>query len=214
MDTSSADYTSFTAAVNFAVNAYNSGSNPGSLAWDGTTLTFTAGADGDSFGGITVSLPAVDDLFLEGPERYDVTLSNATSTTGVLAGIDPALNVVVTTINDTIGDGGPPESGPDWFVTGSPTVGEGNQASYTVGLTGNLQSGESTTVQLALVDIETMAGDYSSFGSAVAAAVANYNSDPASTGSLSWDGLNLTFTSDGSGPMLSLIHISEPTRPY
>jgi flavin-binding protein dodecin len=204
LDTSSADYASFVAAVNFAVNGYNTGSGPGSLNWDGTTLTFTAAADGDVFGGITIDFAAVDDLFLEGPERYEVTLSNPGSTTGLSAAVDPVLNVVVTTINDTVGDGGPPEVGGQWYLTGSAAVGEGNTASYTVGLTGNLQAGEVASVQFALGDIETLPGDYAGFGTAVANAVAAYNTDPTSTGSLAWDGLNLTFTSDGRGPMNGL----------
>ena len=204
LDTTSADYASFDAAVTAAVSAYNTGSGQGSLTWDGTTLTFTAANDGDVFGGIQIDLMAVDDAFLEGPERYEVTLSNSTSISGLATGIDPNLNVVVTTINDTDGDGGPAEFGPEWFLAGDTSVSEGNSASYTVGLTGNLQAGEVTSVQFALADIETLPGDYAGFGTAVANAVAAYNADPTSTGSLAWNGLTLTFTSDGTGPMSGL----------
>ena len=200
-ETVSGDYASFDATVTSAVAVYNAGSNPGNIAFDGTTLTFTAAADGDVFGGITINLNAVDDTLLEGPERYQVSLSNSTSPSGIVVGIDSARSDVITTIRDTDGDGGPPEPGAQWSITGDTSIDEGNTASYRVELSGNLQAGETTTVQLQLSDIETDSADYDAFTTAVATAVADYNADPASTGSLAWDGVSLTFTSDQSGPM-------------
>ena len=201
VDTNSADYASLNAAVAAAVANYNSGSNPGSASWDGTTLTFTAAVDGDVLTGLVIDLGAVDDAFLEGPEVYDVSLTNAGSTSGVTAGIDAIQNIVVTTINDTDGDGGPAEPGGQWSLVGGGIVNEGNNANFTVGLSGNLQAGESTSVQLSLADIETNSGDYDPLSPAVASAVAAYNANASNSGTLAWDGTFLTFTSDGSGPM-------------
>ena len=204
LETTAADYASFDAAVSDAVADYNAGANPGSVAWNGTTLTFTATADGDVFGGITIDLDAVDDTLLEGPERYQITLSNSASSSGINVGIDSVRTSVVTTINDTFGDGGPAEPGARWSIVGDASVVEGDSAIYRVELSGNLQAGEATTVELQLSDIETDSADYSSFAAAVATAVADYNADPANNGSLAWDGVLLTFTSDGSGPMSGL----------
>ena len=198
VDTTSADYANFSAAVSSAVAAYT---GPGSVAWDGTTLTYTAAADGDELTGFVIDLDAVDDAFLEGPEIYDVRLANAGSTTGVVAGINAAQNIVATTINDTDGDGGPAEPGGEWSLVGGGLVNEGDPAGFTVVLHGNLQSGEVASVELSLADTTTISADYASFDAAVTAAVADYNGNPTNSGSLAWDGTNLSFTSDGSGPM-------------
>ena len=204
LDTNGADYTNFSAAVATAVAQYNASSNPGALTWNGTTLQFTATNDGDAFAGINVDLAAVDDAFLEGPERYEVSLSNATSGSGVVVNVDAARNIVVTTINDTQGNGGPLDAGPEWSIVGTASGIEGNVFTYSVSLAGDLQSGESTAVGLSLSDVDSNAADYSNFVSAVSAAVLAYNADPGNSGSLAWDGANLTFTSDGSGPMETL----------
>ncbi len=204
IDTSSADYAGFNAAVIAAVANYNSGSNPGSVSWDGATLTFTAAVDGDTLTGLVIDLASVDDAFLEGPEIYDVTLANSGSNTGIVVFIDPVLNTVLTTINDTDGDGGPAEPGGEWSITGVTAVTEGDPITFTIGLTGNLQSGERATVQFGAGDIETNGGDYSNVSASVGAAVVAYNNDPANPGTLSWDGTLLTFVSDGTGPMNNL----------
>ena len=204
VDTNSADYAPFSVAVNAAVAAYNSGANPGTVVWDGTTLTFTATNDGDTLTGLFVDLLATDDAFLEGPEVYDVSLSGASSAAGVVVGIDALQNIVFTTINDTDGDGGPAEAGGEWSLVGGGMVNEGDSATFLVGLTGNLQAGEVTSVQLSLSDLETTNTDYGVISTAVADAVAAYNADPSNSGSLTWDGMSLTFTSDGSGPMSGL----------
>ena len=204
VDTNNADYAGFNAAVVAAVADYNSGSNPGSVSWNGTALTFTAANDGDTLTGLVIDLTAVDDAFLEGPEVYNLTLANSASTTGIVAGIDPALNTVFTTIADTVGDGGAPEPGGQWALTGGNTVNEGGQVTYNIELSGNLQFGETATVQLSLGDIETTSSDYLSFFDTVSTAVADYNADPTNRGMLAWDGTFLSFTSDGNGPMSGL----------
>ena len=204
IDTNSADYASFDSAVAAAVADYNAGGNPGVLSWDGANLIFEAVADGDAFAGITIELAAQDDAFLEGPEQYQVSLSNSGSDTGLATAIDPNANIVVTTINDTIGDGGLPELGGEWSVVGTPSVVEGDAIDYSIELTGNLQAGEVTTVQLTQSDIETSGVDYGNFNSAITTAVGAYNAIASNTGSLSFDGTFLTFTSDGTGPMSGL----------
>jgi len=187
-DTTSADYAGFNAAVIAAVANYNAGSNPGTVNWDGTTLTFTASADGDTLAGLVIDLDAIDDTFLEGPEVYDVSLNNPGSTSGIVALVDPTLNNVFTTIQDTDGDGGAPEPGGQWSIAGPTVVTEGDPVTFTINLTGNLQAGESTAVQLDVTDIDTTGGDYSNVGASVIAAVSAYNADPANSGTLSWDG--------------------------
>ena len=202
--TDGSDYSDFTAAVNAAVSAYNAGGNPGTVSFDGTTLTFTATADGDTLTGLMIELPAVDDAFVEGPENYLVQISDPDSPTGVATRINPALSAVSTTINDTVGDGGPVEPGAQWSLVGDPTVQEGADATYTVAVSGNLQSGEQTSVRLSIGDIDTNGDDYLQLSDAVATAVADYNADPSNNGSLTWDGNFLTFTSAGDGPMNGL----------
>jgi len=204
IDTSSSDYANFNAAVIQAVADYNAGANPGSLNWNGTTLVFTATTDGDSLAGLVIELDAIDDSSLEGPEVYDITLTNPGSTSGILVNIEPTLDNVFTTINDTDGDGGPAEQGGEWSLTGPASVAEGAPLTYTVGLTGNLQAGESATVRLNVVDVDTTGSDYSNVNAAVNAAVVAYNTGPANSGTLSWDGTFLTFVSDGTGPMNDL----------
>ncbi|WP_075082765.1 Calx-beta domain-containing protein [Mariniblastus fucicola] len=204
VDTTSADYASFNAAVAAAVASYNSSGNPGSVSWDGTTLSFTATSDGDVLSGLQIELDATDDAFLEGPEVFDLRLANPGSPSGVTAGIDAIENIVVTTINDTDGDGGPAEPGGEWSLTGGGIVDEGDSASFVIALSGNLQAGESTSVELALADIETDGGDYAVLSTAIADAVTAYNAIPSNSGMLAWDGTSLTFTSDGTGPMNDL----------
>ena len=151
-----------------------------------------------------IELDAIDDSFLEGPEDYDIALTNAGSSSGILVDIDSTLDNVMTTINDTDGDGGPAEQGGEWSLTGPASVTEGEPITYTVGLTGNLQAGESTTVQLNVANIGTTGSDYSNTSAAINAAVNAYNADSSNPGTLSWDGTFLTFVSDGTGPMNDL----------
>ena len=207
LETSSADYSNFITAVQTAVSVRSD------LSFDVATGTLTVTGTGSPVADLCVDVSAIDDSLIEGPERFQVLLSNATSAGGLSVGIDPAQSLVTTTINDTIGDGGPAEQAV-WSLGVDQTVPEGSPGAYVLSLSGVLQSGETATIDLSLADIDTTSTDYASFNSAVTAAVASY----AGPGSLMWDGATLTFASDGGGAMadlnLSLIHISEPTRPY
>ena len=199
IDTTGGDYASFVAAIQTAIVGRSE------LSFDAGTGTLTYTSDGTGpMTPIAFSIQATDDSFLEGPEDFRVTISNATSATGESVSINAASANVTTTINDTDGDGGPIEPGAEWSIIGTASVDEGNNGSYTVNLSGVLQSGESTAVELTLADVETASGDYADFDAAVTAAVATYNGDAASNGSLTWDGTTLTFTSDGSGAMSGL----------
>ena len=57
----------FDTAVQTAVNAYNAGSDPGSLSYDGATnkLTFTSDGTG-AMGNLVIDLTAVNDTLVEG----------------------------------------------------------------------------------------------------------------------------------------------------
>ena len=182
VDTNSADYLSFVAAVNAAVTNYG---GSGTVAFDGTTLTFTAGADGDSMSPLTIDLDAFDDTLVEGPEDYTISISNAASTTGgeVLLG---AATLVTTTItdNDTA----------TWSITGDAVVAEGADAKYIVNLAGTLQAGETVTIDLNIGNVTAIGADYGNFVTAVNDAIAAYTGP----GTLAFDGTALTFTSDGS----------------
>ena len=198
----------FDTAVQTAVNAYNAGSDPGSLSYDGATnkLTFTSDGTG-AMGNLVIDLTAVNDTLVEGSESYTVALASPTSTTGSSIALDGANASVTTTIidNDTT----------TWSLTGETSVTEdpavNPTASYTVSLGGTLQSGEDASIVLSLtnnstdltgLDLATAA----QFDTAVQTAVNAYNagSDP---GSLSYDGATnkLTFTSDGTGAMGNLV---------
>jgi len=75
--TNSTDYASFNTAVTDAVSVYNAGSDPGVLAWDGTTLTYTSDASGNAMGDLNIILTASTDTLVEGPEDYTISLSSA-----------------------------------------------------------------------------------------------------------------------------------------
>ena len=179
-DTTSADYASFVAAVNDAIAAY---AGPGSLAFDGTTLTFTS--DGNPMGELCISLTTVDDTTVEGSEDFTVSIANpGTSTGSDIATAGPTLVTTTITDNDTA----------TWSITGDATVAEGADAKYVVNLAGTLQAGETATIELAIGGTQTTAADYASFAAAVNDAIAAYTGP----GTLAFDGTTLTFTSDGS----------------
>jgi len=194
VDTASSDYADFAAAVNAAVASYNAAGNPGTLLFDGTTLTFTATADGDSMADLSIDLGIVDDTFVEGPEDFSITLANPNSTTGASVAVDPGAASITTTINDTVGDGGLLEN-VQWNVSGDNTVLEGGSASYAVSLDGQLQSGETAVVTLGITDIGTTSADYEALATAVNDAITAYTGP----GAYSYDAVSgeLTFSSDG-----------------
>ena len=180
IDTNSADYASFVAAVNDAVANY---AGPGTLAFDGTTLTFTS--DGNPMGDLCIELTAIDEPLVEGSEDFTVSIANPGTTTGsdVVTG---GPTTVTTTITDS--------DVATWSITGDATVGEGSDAKFVVNLAGTLQAGETASIELAIGDVDTTSADYASFVAAVNDAIAAYTGP----GTLAFDGTTLTFTSDGS----------------
>ena len=187
VDTNSSDYQSFIAAVNTAVANYT---GDGSVTFDGTTLTFTAAADGDSLSPLVIDLDAVDDLLIEGDEDYTVSISNAGSTTGGEVILDATTSVRTTIIDDDTAT---------FSLTGDLTVAEGADAKYVLALAGSLQAGETATIDLSIGDTNTTSADYANFVAAVNTAVADY----AGPGTLAFNGTTLTFISDGN-PMEDL----------
>ena len=96
VDTTSSDYADFNAAVASAVAAY---SGPGSYSLIGSTLTWTATADGQTADPLTINLGASDDATVEASEDYTISLSSAASTTGASVSLG-ATTAVTTTITD------------------------------------------------------------------------------------------------------------------
>ena len=180
IDTSSADYANFVAAVNAAITGRPE------LAFDGTTLTYTG--DGNPLTDVIVDLGAIDDTLIEGDEDYTVSITNPDSTTGSDVALGAASSVTTTiTDNDQA----------TWSITGDTSVAEGATAQYTVALNGTLQAGETATVDLSLADVDTTSADYANFASAVNAAIAGRPE-------LAFDGTTLTYTGDGN-PMADVI---------
>ena len=175
-----ADNGSFVAAVNTAIANY---AGPGTLAFDGTTLTFTS--DGSPMDDLCIELRAIDDAIVEGAEDYNVSIANPGTTTGSDTQTSGATVVTTTIIDNDLAT---------WSITGNTTVGEGADAKYTVNLAGNLQAGETATVELFRGNGSAILADNGSFVAAVNTAIANY----AGPGTLAFDGTTLTFTSDGS----------------
>ena len=150
LDTTSADYQNFIAAVNTAVAAY---AGDGTVTFDGTTITFTAINDGDSLSDLTFDVAAVDDVLVEGDEDFRVSITNARSTTG--GEIATGTTAVTTTIIDN--------DSAAWSITGDASVVEGVDAKYTVNLVGTLQAGETASIELSVGDIDTTSADYANF---------------------------------------------------
>ena len=198
--TTPADYASFNTAVADAVNAY---SGPGTLAWNGTALTFTSDGTGQ-MAPLVIDLMAVNDAIVEGVEQYNVSISGAASTTGIAVNIDAANNSVDTEIQDTIDAVGTSLDKASWSIVGATSVNEASTTDYTITIDATLQAGEVSLVELSLTNIDTTAGDVTALNTAVTAAVATYNAS-GQPGSLTWDGTTLSFTSDGTGPMGDLI---------
>ena len=95
------------------------------LTFNTTTGALTYTGDGNPMADLVITLDAVDDTFVEGPERYQIMLANTSSTTGATIGIDASLDDVTTTINDTVGDGGVSEE-VIWSFGVDQTVPEGD----------------------------------------------------------------------------------------
>ena len=197
-DTNSSDYADFVAATNAAVAGY---AGPGTLTFDGTTLTFTASADGDSMTDLVIDLMLTDDAIAEGTETFTVDLANPSGPSGISVTVDTMADSVTTTINDTMNVGGAADE-VIWSITGPTTGPEGTTVQYTLGLNGPLGAGESVSVFIDLNDIDTNGSDYASFAAAVTAAAAmdpNVTFDPM-TG-------QLTYTAPTDGATLAALPI-------
>ena len=204
--TTSADHADFVTAVTTAIVA---APTPSFNAGTGT-LTYTG--TGSPMQDLVINLAAINDGLVEGPEQYTVSLSNPGSTTGSsVAGSGS----VTTTINDA--------SAATWSLSGSPSVAEGNAASYTVHLAGTLQAGQTATINLALANNSTTSADDADFVTAVTTAIAgradlSFNSG---TGTLTYTGtgspmqdlvINLAAINDGlvEGPEQYTVSLSNP----
>ncbi len=128
ISTTSADYTNFIQAVQNAVAL-----NP-NLSFDAGTGTLTFTSNGSPMADLMITLGAVNDTIVEGPEQYNISLSNPGSTTGanVLGS-----GSVVTTINDT-------GTHLSVVISDAPTVNEGGVLVYTVNLIGGTSTSDIT----------------------------------------------------------------------
>ena len=214
LDTNSSDYADLVAAIQSAV-----ADNP-NVTFDLVTgtLTYTSPADGASMNDLVIDLDLTDDGFLEGPEVFELVLSNAGSSTGASVEVDPTGGTLATTIHDAQDPNSPAGgsgsvTGPgQWSVSGPGEGNEGSATQFTVSLSGAYGEGEVLTVDLGLTDIDTNSSDYADLVAAIQSVVdgnPDVTFDPV-TGTL-------TYTSPADGASmndlvidLSLIHISEP----
>ncbi|MGE0414689.1 MAG: Calx-beta domain-containing protein, partial [Verrucomicrobiales bacterium] len=97
LDTTGADHDTLNTALVLAVSDYNASPAPGTLAWDGTTLTFTSDGSG-VMTPLSVSLGTTDDTTFEGDEDFKIVLSTPGSTTGETVSLNTSS--VTTTITD------------------------------------------------------------------------------------------------------------------
>ena len=146
--TSAADYASFDTRSGCG-DRY---SGPGTLSYSGRHADLHQRRR--PMANLVISLGAVADNLVEGPENYTVTLSNAGHHHGRadLAGCGRSVDTTITD-SDTA----------TWSIIGTTSVAEGDTASYTVHLAGTLQAGETATIDLAITDISTTSADYASF---------------------------------------------------
>lgn len=188
ISTDNADYSSFITAVQNAV------SSRADLTFNSISGLLTYTGDGTAMTDLAININATDDTFVEGPESFSIQLASPVSATGASVGLDSLNNSVTTTIADTQGDAGASES-VEWSISGPAIVNEGSPINYAVALAGVLQSGETTSIQLNLNDVETSSSDYQDFVTAVQTAVASYGG----AGSFVFNPTSgiLTFVSDG-----------------
>src|SRR5262245_63092469 len=137
---------------------------------------------------LVISLGAINDGLVEGPEQYTVSLSSPGSTTGSNVVGSGSVQTIIADANTAT-----------WSLSGDTGVTEGNAASYTVHLDGTLQAGETATINLAIVNVSTTSADYANFATAVQTAITGRTdlSFNAGTGTL-------TYTGTGS-PMTDLV---------
>ena len=199
IDTTSSDYGDILAAIQAAADA-----NP-HVTFDGvSTLTYTAPSDGASMSDLIIDLPLSDDGLIEGPEDFNLALTNAASSTGANVAIDTANDDVTTTIDDTQGPSGPADGPAEWSITGPASSGEGSTAQYTVALSGTFGANEIVSVELNLSDIDTTSSDYGDILAAIQAAVD-------ATPHVTFDGVStLTYTAPSDGASMSDLIIDLP----
>ncbi|OUR77095.1 hypothetical protein A9Q83_12840, partial [Alphaproteobacteria bacterium 46_93_T64] len=124
----------------------------------GNELVFDHTANSLSF-----SLDALTDAIVEGPESFAIGLSGDDAP-NVATSIDVANSSVGTTITDT--------NAVEFSLVGDTSVSEGGVASYTVSFTGDIPSGETTSVDVTFSDTDTTSADYSDFLTALLNAAA------------------------------------------
>ena len=162
IDTLPDDYTDFDLAITAAVDGY---SGPGSFTWEGTTLTWTAGSDGETPDPLNISLIALDDSTVEIDERYSVGLVNPASSTGasITIGVDTVTTTIVdgdTAVVDVVTTSEGHEDGPQstvFTVSISNPVSSDTVIEYT--LSGTATSGSDFTPETGFVTI--LAGETS-----------------------------------------------------
>ena len=184
IDTTPADYESFTAAVNAAITAYT---GTGALTFDGTTLTFTSA--GDEMDDLTINLATIDDTDDETDEDFTVEISNPDSTTG--ANISGTGSVITTIIDNDTATGDDVEV---TFQTVTTTItldaaGNGSASTNITTVCGGIQIDSST---ITISDIG--GGDYT-FDFSGTGPTGTYT---ASTTSLSTDGFTVQIIRTGS----------------
>ena len=104
------------------MTAYNAnGPASGTLSYVGDLLTFTSDGTGTTPGtmsDLVISLAAINDSLVEGPESYTVALTTPGSTTSAPVTLDAATSAI-TTITDA--------NTATWSLTGDTGVTEGKQ---------------------------------------------------------------------------------------
>ena len=189
IDTGNTDYASLDSAIQAAIT------NRTDLVYDANlnTLTWTSASDGSMMTPLVFEVAITDDTLIEGSEDYQVALSAPTSSTGItpVIGTDDAL---ITTVNDTQGDGGAEEGPGQWSVSGPGEGNEGSATQFTVSLSGAYGEGEVLTVDLGLTDLDTNSSDYADLVAAIQSAVAD---NPNVTFDLVTGTLTYTSSADG-----------------
>lgn len=180
IETDNSDYGDFLLAVSNAVD------NTNGVSLSGNVLTFTNSATS-----LTFSLDLVADGLTEGPEAFEVELSNASSATGATVSIESSN--VETGIND-IDD-------ITFSITGFDTINEGVPTEFVISYSGNLSPGQQVSVDINLTDIDTETGDYGDFLAAVQLSVNG------ATG-ISLSGNTLTFTGGGSNDTILPVQLN------
>ncbi|MGB7325827.1 MAG: Calx-beta domain-containing protein [Rubripirellula sp.] len=191
--TTSADYEDFLTKLATVVGTRSD------LTLVGNTLTYT-GDGSTAMTDILVNVTAVEDPLVEGPEKFTVTLSNPDTTTGADIQLGAAGSVETTIADNDLAT---------WSVTGSATVTEGADATYTIKLTGSgtgtapfiLQAGETASIVVSQTDgpaDPTTAADYDNFLTELGS-VAVGRSDLDLTGNV------LTYTGNGLAAMTDIV---------